>query len=192
MAVGYNNFDLPAMTARKVLATNTPDVLTETTADFGFALLMATARRVTEGEHYLRAGKWQRWSYDMFSGSDVHGSTLGILGGGVGNARLITLQATAPQAVTTVTGERVVYQDSGVELVSAPALDLSRHLVAVDLDAHGLLAGGEARLGRQEPPVGGLGGEMGQPGREQVLVVGADGTDEVAPTIGQPAEPVSK
>jgi glyoxylate/hydroxypyruvate/2-ketogluconate reductase len=82
MAVGYNNFDLPAMTARKVLATNTPDVLTETTADFGFALLMAAARRVTESEHYLRAGKWQRWSYDMFAGSDVHGSTLGILGMG--------------------------------------------------------------------------------------------------------------
>ena len=82
MAVGYNNFDLPAMTARGVLGTNTPDVLTETTADFGFALLMATARRVTESEHYLRAGKWQRWSYDMFAGSDVHGSTLGILGMG--------------------------------------------------------------------------------------------------------------
>jgi glyoxylate/hydroxypyruvate/2-ketogluconate reductase len=82
MAVGYNNFDLPAMTARKVLATNTPDVLTETTADFGFALLMATARRVTESDHYLRAGKWDRWSYDMFAGSDVHGSTLGILGMG--------------------------------------------------------------------------------------------------------------
>jgi glyoxylate/hydroxypyruvate/2-ketogluconate reductase len=82
MAVGYNNFDLPAMTARKVLATNTPDVLTETTADFGFALLMAAARRVTESEHYLRAGKWQRWTYDMFAGSDVHGTTLGILGMG--------------------------------------------------------------------------------------------------------------
>jgi glyoxylate/hydroxypyruvate/2-ketogluconate reductase len=82
MAVGYNNFDLPAMTLRRVLATNTPDVLTETTADFGFALLMATARRVTESEHFLRAGKWKRWSYDMFSGSDIHGSTLGILGMG--------------------------------------------------------------------------------------------------------------
>jgi gluconate 2-dehydrogenase len=82
MAVGYNNFDLPAMTARGVLGTNTPDVLTETTADFGFALLMATARRVTESEHFLRAGKWQRWSYDMFAGSDVHGTTLGILGMG--------------------------------------------------------------------------------------------------------------
>jgi glyoxylate/hydroxypyruvate/2-ketogluconate reductase len=82
MAVGYNNFDVPAMTVRGVLATNTPDVLTETTADFGFALLMAAARRVTESEHYLRAGKWRRWSYDMFAGTDVHGSTLGILGMG--------------------------------------------------------------------------------------------------------------
>src|SRR3954453_20003496 len=82
MAVGYNNFDLPAMTARGVLATNTPDVLTETTADFGFALLMATARRMSESEHYLRAGKWTKWRYDMFAGAEVHGSTLGILGMG--------------------------------------------------------------------------------------------------------------
>jgi glyoxylate/hydroxypyruvate/2-ketogluconate reductase len=82
MAVGYNNFDLPAMTVARVLGTNAPDVLTETTADFGFALLMATARRVTESEHYLRAGKWTRWSYDMFSGAEVHGSTLGIIGMG--------------------------------------------------------------------------------------------------------------
>jgi gluconate 2-dehydrogenase len=82
MAVGYNNFDVEAMTARGVLATNAPDVLTETTADFGFALLMATARRVTESEHYLRAGQWTKWNYEMFSGSDVHGATLGILGMG--------------------------------------------------------------------------------------------------------------
>jgi gluconate 2-dehydrogenase len=82
MAVGYNNFDIDAMTAAGVLATNAPDVLTETTADFGFALLMATARRITESEHYLRAGKWTKWSYDMFAGSEVHGATLGILGMG--------------------------------------------------------------------------------------------------------------
>ena len=82
MAVGYNNFDIEAMTAAGVLATNAPDVLTETTADFGFALLMATARRITESEHYLRAGQWTKWSYDMFAGSDIHGSTLGILGMG--------------------------------------------------------------------------------------------------------------
>lgn len=82
MAVGYNNFDLDAMTAHGVLATNTPDVLTDTTADFGFALLMATARRISESEHYLRAGQWTKWRYDMFAGSDIHGSTLGILGMG--------------------------------------------------------------------------------------------------------------
>ena len=82
MAVGYNNFDIKAMTAAGVLATNAPDVLTETTADFGFALMMATARRVTESEHYLRAGKWNKWSYDMFAGSDIHGATLGVLGMG--------------------------------------------------------------------------------------------------------------
>jgi gluconate 2-dehydrogenase len=82
MAVGYNNFDIAAMTAAGVVATNAPDVLTETTADLGFALLMATARRLSESEHYLRAGRWTKWSFDMFAGSDIHGSTLGILGMG--------------------------------------------------------------------------------------------------------------
>jgi gluconate 2-dehydrogenase len=87
MSVGYNNFDLSAMTAAGVLGTNAPDVLTETTADFGFALLLATARRVTESEHFLRAGKWTRWSYDLFAGAEVHGTTLGIVGmGRIGQA----------------------------------------------------------------------------------------------------------
>ncbi|MFV0678681.1 2-hydroxyacid dehydrogenase [Ottowia sp.] len=82
MSVGYNNFDVPAMTAAGVLATNAPGVLTETTADFGFALMMAAARRVTESEHYLRAGQWHGWRYDQFAGVDVHGSTLGVIGMG--------------------------------------------------------------------------------------------------------------
>jgi len=87
MAVGYNNFDVPACTARGVLCTNTPDVLTETTADFGFALMMATARRITEAEHYLRRGEWKKWFFDMFVGGDIHGATLGILGmGRIGQA----------------------------------------------------------------------------------------------------------
>ena len=87
MAVGFNNFDVPACTARGVMATNTPDVLTETTADFGFALMMATARRITESERFLRRGEWTRWAYDMFIGPDVHGATLGILGmGRIGQA----------------------------------------------------------------------------------------------------------
>ncbi len=87
MTVGYNNIDVAACTARGIIVTNAPDVLTETTADFGFALMMATARRLGESEHFLRAGRWQRWSYDMFVGADVHGATLGILGmGRIGQA----------------------------------------------------------------------------------------------------------
>ncbi len=82
MAVGYNNVDLAAASAQGVMLTNTPDILTETTADFAWALLLATARRVTEAEHWLRAGLWQNWRYDTLLGQDVHGSTLGILGMG--------------------------------------------------------------------------------------------------------------
>ena len=87
LSVGYNNFDVPAMTQYKVLATNAPDVLTETTADFGFALLMAAARRVTESERYIREGHWQKWALESFAGMAVHGSTLGIIGmGRIGQA----------------------------------------------------------------------------------------------------------
>lgn len=87
MAVGYNNIDVPAATAAGVMVTNTPDVLNETTADLGWALLMAAARRVTESEHYLRAGLWKKWRYDAFLGADVHGATLGIIGmGRIGQA----------------------------------------------------------------------------------------------------------
>ncbi len=87
MSVGYNHIDLGACTARGVLVTNTPDVLTESTADFGFALLMATARRMSEGERLLRDGRWKSWAWDFLAGSDVHGATLGILGmGRIGQA----------------------------------------------------------------------------------------------------------
>lgn len=82
VGVGYNNLDVDALHARGIVATNTPDVLTETTADLGFALLMAAARRITEGERWLRAGEWTQWSFDTLLGQDVHGSTLGILGMG--------------------------------------------------------------------------------------------------------------
>jgi len=83
ISVGYNNFDVPAMTAAGVMASNTPDVLTDTTADFGFALLMATARRITESEHWVRAGNWTRWSIvNNPLGMDLHHSTIGIIGMG--------------------------------------------------------------------------------------------------------------
>jgi gluconate 2-dehydrogenase len=88
IAVGYNNFDMAAFGAANVMATNTPDVLTDTTADFGFVLLMATARRVTESEHWLRAGHWKKFSiYDTPLSMDIHHSTLGIMGmGRIGQA----------------------------------------------------------------------------------------------------------
>ncbi|AOR69389.1 D-glycerate dehydrogenase [Burkholderia stabilis] len=87
MAVGYNNFDMAAFNAANVLGTNTPDVLNESTADFGWALMMAAARRIAESEHWLRAGHWQKWAYDGFLGSDIYGSTLGVIGmGRIGQA----------------------------------------------------------------------------------------------------------
>ena len=83
ISVGYNNFDVPAITAAGIMATNTPDVLTDTTADFGFALLMATARRMTESEHWVRAGHWDKWSIvNNPLGMDLHHSTVGIIGMG--------------------------------------------------------------------------------------------------------------
>ncbi|BDI06636.1 D-glycerate dehydrogenase [Sphaerotilus microaerophilus] len=87
LAVGYNNIDVAACTARGVLVSNAPDVLTETTADLGFALMMAAARRMSEAERSLRRGEWTRWSVDQFCGQDVFGATLGILGmGRIGQA----------------------------------------------------------------------------------------------------------
>jgi glyoxylate reductase len=82
LAAGYNNVDLAACTAHGVIATNTPEVLNDTTADLAFALLMAAARRVTEAERWLRAGHWRGWKYDQFLGQDVHHATLGIVGMG--------------------------------------------------------------------------------------------------------------
>ena len=86
-AVGYNNIDVDAATARGIAVTNTPGVLTETTADLAWALLMATARRISESERYLRAGRWDAWGPQLMLGVDVHGKTLGIFGmGRIGQA----------------------------------------------------------------------------------------------------------
>src|SRR5437667_990073 len=87
VAVGYNNIDVAAAHRRGVVVTNTPDVLTDTTADFAWALLMATARRVVEADGYVRAGKWHRWEFRRLLGGDVHGKTLGVIGfGRIGRA----------------------------------------------------------------------------------------------------------
>lgn len=81
-AVGYDNIDIPAATRRGVPVGNTPGVLTDTTADFAFALLMAAARRVVEADVYARAGKWRTWGPSLLLGQDITGATLGIIGFG--------------------------------------------------------------------------------------------------------------
>ena len=80
MAVGYDNIDVPAATARGIAVTNTPGVLTETTADFAFTLLMATARRIPEAHAFVHSGEWKTWLIDLLAGQDIYGATLGLVG----------------------------------------------------------------------------------------------------------------
>lgn len=82
MAVGYDNIDVKEATRRGIIVGNTPGVLTDTTADFAFALLMATARRIPEACRYVRAGKWKTWGPKLLLGWDIHGATLGLVGMG--------------------------------------------------------------------------------------------------------------
>lgn len=87
LAVGFDNIDLEAATARGIIVSNTPDVLTETTADLTFVLLMATARRIVEAAEYVKAGKWEGWSPYLLAGHDIHSKTIGIVGmGKIGEA----------------------------------------------------------------------------------------------------------
>lgn len=86
-AIGFDNIDVGAATRRSIPVGNTPDVLTETTADLAWALLMAVARRLPEGEQFVRAGEWVTWEPELLLGRDVHGATLGIVGyGAIGRA----------------------------------------------------------------------------------------------------------
>jgi lactate dehydrogenase-like 2-hydroxyacid dehydrogenase len=85
MATGFDNVDVPAANERGVLITRTPGVLSETTADFAFALILAAARRIVEGDRYTRDGRWQTWGPETLLGQDIYGATLGIVGlGGIG------------------------------------------------------------------------------------------------------------
>jgi len=82
VAVGYDNIDVGAATERGILVTNTPGILTDTTADFAFALMMAAARRIAEADRFVRDGRWKQWKIDLFSGHDIHHHRLGIFGMG--------------------------------------------------------------------------------------------------------------
>jgi glyoxylate reductase len=116
-AVGFDNIDVPAATARQIPVGNTPDVLTDATADFAFALLMAVARRIPEGERYVHAGKWKTWGPKLLLGVDVKGATLGLVGfGRIGKAM-------ARRAVGF--DMRVIYYDPK-EMKSSPDLKAQR------------------------------------------------------------------
>ena len=87
VGVGFDNIDVAAATAQGILVSNTPGVLNDTTADFAFALILAVARRVTDGDAFVRSGQWKRWNLELNIGLDVHHATLGILGmGRIGQA----------------------------------------------------------------------------------------------------------
>jgi glyoxylate reductase len=126
-AVGFDNIDVPACTARGVLASNTPDVLTETTADTAWSLLMAAARRIAEGDRFLRARTPWIWGPEMMLGQDVHGKTLGIVGfGRIGHA--LARRANG-------FGMKVIYYD-----VYRPSPELERELQAEFRELDDLLA----------------------------------------------------
>jgi lactate dehydrogenase-like 2-hydroxyacid dehydrogenase len=115
VAVGYNNLDLPACTRLGIVATNTPDVLTEATADHAWALLLAAARRVVEADRWTRDGHWERFAFDAFLGAEVHGATLGIAGmGRIGAAIARRAQGFAMP---------VLFHNRSREFASAPVPD---------------------------------------------------------------------
>jgi len=121
-AVGYDNIDIAAATARRIPVGNTPGILTDATADFAFALLLAAGRRVVAGDHYVRAGRWRTWGPSLLLGSDFAGATLGIVGfGRIG-------QAVARRAVGF--GLRILFSDPGEPLEAMQASGAQR----VDLE----------------------------------------------------------
>ena len=126
VAVGFDNIDVPACTKRGVVATNTPGVLDETTADFAWTLLMAVARRIGEGEQLARSGNWKGWDLDQLVGTDVWGKTLGLVGfGRIGRA--VARRAAGFQM-------KVIYTDA----IRAP-LDVEKELKAEYRDFNGVL-----------------------------------------------------
>ena len=134
VAVGFDNIDVPAATERGIVVTNTPGVLTDTTADFAFTLLMVAARRVTEAERFLRDGRWQQWEIDLFSGHDIHHHTLGIVGlGRIGQgvakrARGFDMRVIYHDIVRAPAG---VEEELGVEFVSKEQLFRESDFVSI-------------------------------------------------------------
>ncbi len=156
VAVGFDNIDIPAATERGIVVTNTPGVLTDTTADLAFTLLMAAARRISEADRFLRAGRWQQWEIDLLCGHDIHGHTLGVLGlGRIGRGMAQRAKGF---------GMRVIYHDQvraaaaeeqewGIEFVDRESLFsesdfLSIHVPLTDSTRHAV---GKAEFERMKP-----------------------------------------
>jgi glyoxylate reductase len=146
VAVGYNNVDVAAARRRGIVVTNTPDVLTETTADFAWALLMAAARRVVEADQYARTGQWKAWKWDLLWGLDIHGKTLGVLGfGRIGRAvarraggfgmRVLYHDAQRPEPAVerelraTYADPDTLLRESDFVTVHTPLMPETKHLV---------------------------------------------------------------
>jgi glyoxylate reductase len=126
VAVGYNNVDVPYARSRGIVVTNTPDVLTESVADFTWALILALTRRVSEGERLLRGGGWKGWALDFMLGCELRGKQLGLVGAGR-IARAVAARASA-------FGVRVAFASrQQVEVPGAESLSLDRLLITSDI-----------------------------------------------------------
>lgn len=148
LAVGFDNIDVPAATRRKIVVTNTPDVLTETVADFAFCLLLAAGRRLVEGDAYARAGKWKTWSLMLLAGQDLYGATLGLIGlGRIGSAvarrakgfemRVIYFDPYRREDIEKQMGIEYremneVLREADFISVHVPLMDSTRHLISRD------------------------------------------------------------
>jgi glyoxylate reductase len=126
VAVGYNNIDVPYARSRGVIITNTPDVLTESVADFTWALILAITRRLSEGERIVRAGAWKGWAFDFLLGSELRGKQLGLVGlGRIGRA--VAARASAFGMRVAYTARRTT------DLEGATAMSLDRLLSTSDV-----------------------------------------------------------
>ncbi len=147
MAVGYDNIDVAAANERGIPVGNTPGVLTETTADFAFALLMAVARRIPEAKQYIQAGKWRTWHPTVLSGQDIYGATLGIVGcGRIGkamarraagfNMRLLVNSLEDADEISAIGGDKVsldeLLRESDFVSLHVPLTDDTYHLIGKD------------------------------------------------------------
>ncbi|MDJ0698770.1 MAG: D-glycerate dehydrogenase [Woeseiaceae bacterium] len=149
VAVGFDNIDIPAATDRGIVVTNTPGVLTDTTADLAFTLMVSAARRICEADRFLRAGHWKQWEIDMMTGHDIYGHTLGIYGfGRIGQCmarrasgfdmRVIYHDAVraAPEQEAELDVEyadrETLFRDSDFLSVHVPLNEQTRHAVGKD------------------------------------------------------------